>query len=348
MAFQVGTRNVDNVQVGSQAVAGVFVGSNQIWPTGPSSYDEAIQQYAQRWYYVGDYNSGTSDNTLYEERNQGASNGALLACSGWSGALSTSRADVNLANPFTQFPAEPNGAFLGLPVGFTGNYTPPAFRGQNLSMATEFPTGLTLCGGFRHNCDFGPSIGVQRDGGFQNRDGLRLNMYFSGGPQFVCYRAGDSGQSQSIGTSASWSKNTNHWVGFSCSTSPPYNAILCVDGVFWTATNSYAGDFSNTTGHNLQVASVSAVDGDEEMLGHRLAYIGGLVMSQAQLDELWQAWVNNPGLAQGLTNDAIEASTLGIDQLDPTTWPEKPLPGGRQILNPPQYLQDYWDTGIKP
>ena len=74
---------------------------------------------------------------------------------------------------------------------------------------------------------------------------------------------------------------------------------------------------------------------------NRFSYLAGVNIGPSVAAEMWNRWQQ----AQGFSLGAIDASELQLDEFNSGTWPEKPIPEGRQILNPPTWLVEYWNSG---
>ena len=303
---------------------------------GTDPYDAKILTYTGNggpWYYIGDKFTG-STNTIEELNNKGVSNGALLAYDG--GTLNDTVVTRPVANKFAaRFPSQPDN------WQFNAVSTSPVYRGQSISIINDnclvFGYVKPDNGTFPLNGGLGGLFNPT--GGTATQSGWRMICNLNGQQRVFINQAGNTNTTYtSIGpTPFPNMPNGGHVIIRVAGA----NSFMMVNGVYYSAANAIPHTATSSANIIMDARSLGAQANGVQF--HRFAYLNqGL--SQAQMTELYNLWIGT--LAS--TRAAIDVTTLGIDPLDSSTWPEEPLPDGVQLTNIPAYLQTYWNTGIKP
>lgn len=172
--------------------------------------------------------------------------------------------------------------------------------------------------------------------------------------RYIVNNGAGSGQVVNFGPNAPGLGNYHVQVKWALQTN---NRYFLVNGVAY----SWPSVGRSAMNGNLARPSFGTVDAlfVEKAGRYGRAWITPTEVPNATMNSLWQAWARgqfDEGEVPMLTGEPgtlpgpgpVDATLMGIDPNEPGSWPEKPGPGMREIINPPDFLLEYWETGIRP
>jgi hypothetical protein len=351
---------ISGLNLGSSGVKEVYVGGTKVWPAG-DAYDAYIYSLETGSTYIthfigDDYGPSGTPDIFYLYESQGK--GPLASQNDITNDPNATLRGV--ANPWaSRFPSQANAAFASAFSGSTGRGN---FRGFTIPWAQFGVTGPAIVP-FTFICPMttsgtslqAPVMGAQNVNFANQRSGLSLSLR----DQWSLQGRSNNSDGTPLGlgpTGISQAAVNSHvQMGQIYLT----GMRLCLNGVNYSRSTGVTFNFAGQDTYNVFIGYHGGTPTlPVERLHHRSTHINGKFLTQAEMTNVYNLWVSPNGFVntsvlpstQIYTGGKLRqhSSSLGIDPADSSTWPDKPLPNGVQIDDPPQFLQTYWATGIKP